>query len=189
MGRKKPILPSPRCMDRLRSDMKEHQVDQKFAQKMVEELRKAIITIDSGCDVPRTGVRSAKGAACLCNNIFMTTQEHSPFYLIFSGKQDAAETAMHQSADEGAGGLPNRICKRKYDARRLFPFSIMCASSMSIRNVSRHLASAMLTCYVNCLNRGSRYGRCSIFLKDKVQLQHVPCPFSTRHYNNNNFIL
>ena len=45
-----------------------------------------------------------------------------------SGKEDAAETAMHQSAAEGAGGLPNRICKKKYDARRRFPFSILCAS-------------------------------------------------------------
>ena len=59
VGRKKPIRPSPRCMDRLRSDLKEHNVDSKLAQKM-EELKKAIITIDPGCDAPRTGIRSAK---------------------------------------------------------------------------------------------------------------------------------
>ena len=39
VGRKKPIMPSPRCMDKLRNDLKEHQVDPKLAQKM-EELKK-----------------------------------------------------------------------------------------------------------------------------------------------------
>ena len=38
VGREKHIRPSPRCMDKLRSDMKEHQVDPKLAQKM-EELK------------------------------------------------------------------------------------------------------------------------------------------------------
>ena len=50
-----------------------------------------------------------KGAACLCINIFMTTQERSPFYRLCSDKEDAAEAAMHQSTAEGAGCLPNRI--------------------------------------------------------------------------------
>ena len=59
VGRKNPIRPSPRCMDKLRSDLKEHQVDQKLARKM-EELKKAIITIDRGRDAPRTETRSAK---------------------------------------------------------------------------------------------------------------------------------
>ena len=58
VGREKPIRPSPRCMDKLRSDLKEHQVDPKLAQKM-EELIKTIITIDPGRDTPRTGIRSA----------------------------------------------------------------------------------------------------------------------------------
>ena len=58
VGRKKPIRPSPRCMDKLRNDLKEHQVDPKLAQKM-EELKKAIITIDPGRSAPRTGIRSA----------------------------------------------------------------------------------------------------------------------------------
>ena len=43
----------------------------------------------------------------------MTTQEHSPFYRLCSGEEDAAETVMHQSATEGTGCLPNRICKQK----------------------------------------------------------------------------
>ena len=59
VGRKKPLRPSPRCMDKLRSDLKEHQVDPKLAQKL-EELKKAIITIDLGRDAPRAGIRSAK---------------------------------------------------------------------------------------------------------------------------------
>ena len=45
-----------------------------------------------------------KSAACLCNNMFMSTQERSPFQRLCSGKEEAAETAMHQSAAEGAGG-------------------------------------------------------------------------------------
>ena len=59
VGRKKPIRPSPRSMDKFRTDLKEHQLDPKLAQKM-EELKKAIITIDPGRDAPRTGIRSAK---------------------------------------------------------------------------------------------------------------------------------
>ena len=59
VGRKKPIMPSPRCMDTFRSDQKENQVDPNFVQKM-EELEKAIITIGPGRDAPRTGIRSAK---------------------------------------------------------------------------------------------------------------------------------
>ena len=42
--------------------------------------------------------------------MFVTTQEHSPLYRLCSGKEDAPEAAIHQSAAEGAGGLPNRIC-------------------------------------------------------------------------------
>ena len=60
VGRMKHLRPSPRCMDILRSDLKEH------------------LRID----------------------IFMTTREHSPLYRLWSGKEDAAETAMHQSAAE-----------------------------------------------------------------------------------------
>ena len=41
VGRKKPIMPSPRCMDKLRSDLTEHQVDAKIVEKM-EELKKSI---------------------------------------------------------------------------------------------------------------------------------------------------
>ena len=52
--RKKPIRPSPRCMDKLQSDLKEHQVDPKLAQKM-EELKKAIITIDPDATHPGQG--------------------------------------------------------------------------------------------------------------------------------------
>ena len=78
VGRKKPIRPSPRCMDTLRSDLKEHQVDPKLAQKM-EELKKS-----NHNDRPRTQrtadrAKIGKGAACLCNNMFMSTQERLPF--------------------------------------------------------------------------------------------------------------
>ena len=61
-------------MDKLRSDLKEHQVDPKLAQRR-EDLKKAIITIDPGREAPRTGIRSA----CLCNDMFMSTQERSHF--------------------------------------------------------------------------------------------------------------
>ncbi len=55
VGRKKPIKPSPTCMDKLRSaDLKEHQVDPQLAQKMEELKKKTIITIDPGRDAPRT---------------------------------------------------------------------------------------------------------------------------------------
>ena len=39
VGGKKPLRPSPRCIDILRSGLKEHQFDPKLAQKM-EEWRK-----------------------------------------------------------------------------------------------------------------------------------------------------
>ena len=54
VGMKKHIRPSLRCMDNLRSDLKEHQVDPKLAQKM-EELKKAIITIDPDATHPGQG--------------------------------------------------------------------------------------------------------------------------------------
>ena len=57
--RMEPIRPSPRCIDNLRSDLKEYQVDPKLAEKM-EEFKIAIITIDPGHDAPRTEIRSAK---------------------------------------------------------------------------------------------------------------------------------
>ena len=57
--RMEPIRPSPRCIDNLRSDLKEQQVDPKLAQRM-EEFKIAIVTIDPGRDSPRTGIRSAK---------------------------------------------------------------------------------------------------------------------------------
>ena len=59
VGRKKPIRPSPRCKDTLRSDLKEHQVDPKLAQKM-EEFKKTNHNDRAGRDAPRTGIRSAK---------------------------------------------------------------------------------------------------------------------------------
>ena len=67
-------------MDKLRSDLKEHQVDAKLAQKM-EELKKAFITIDTGRDAPRTGIRSAKvqHVCVIVGPMFMSTQERSPF--------------------------------------------------------------------------------------------------------------
>ena len=78
VGREKPIRPSPRCMETLRSDLKEHQVEPKLAQKM-EELKKAIITIDPERDAHRTGIRSAKAQHVCVIIMFMSTQERSPF--------------------------------------------------------------------------------------------------------------
>ena len=49
--RMEPIRLSPRCIDNLQSDLKEHQVDPKLAQKM-EEFKIAIVTIDPGRDSP-----------------------------------------------------------------------------------------------------------------------------------------
>ena len=103
VGRKKPIWPSPRCMDKLRSDLKEHQVDPKLAQKM-EELKKAIITIDPGRDALRTGIRSAK-VQHVCVIIYVHVNPGAFAFL----------TAV-------------LWCKQKYDVRRRFPFSILCAS-------------------------------------------------------------
>ena len=54
-------------------------------------------------DRPRTGVRSTEVG------MFVTTQEYSPLYRLWSGKEDASEATMHQTAAGGAEGLPNRI--------------------------------------------------------------------------------
>ena len=47
VGRVTPLRPTLKCMDILRSDLKEHQVDPKLAQKM-EEWREAFKAIDTG---------------------------------------------------------------------------------------------------------------------------------------------
>ena len=89
---------------------------------------------------------------------------------------------MHQSAAEGAGGLPNRICKKKYDARRRFPFSILCASVVcrSEMSPSFTFCHVDMLCHLPKTRHNSHIGRCSLFLQDVVQLLHAPCPFSTR---------
>ena len=69
VGREKPIRPSPRCMETLRSHLK---VEPKLAQKM-EELKKAIITIDPEHDAHRTGIRSAKAQHVCVIIMFMST--------------------------------------------------------------------------------------------------------------------
>ena len=109
MGRKKPLMPTPRCIDCLRSDLKAHQVDSKLAQKM-EEWRKAIVAIDPGRDAPRTGIRSAK--------VKFFVYLHDSIRLFTDRAvikiEDAAETVIiRQSAAEGSGCLPNRICNKK----------------------------------------------------------------------------
>ena len=111
VGRKKHVRPSPRCMDKFRTDLKEHQVDPKLAQKM-EELKKAIITIDPGRDAPRTGIRSAK-VQHVCVIIFSCQPRSVRLFNGCALVKKMLQTAMHQSAAEGAGGLPNRICKKK----------------------------------------------------------------------------
>ena len=60
-----------------------------------------VLRMIQGCEI---GIRSTMVG------MFVTTQEHSPLYRLFSGKEDASEAAMHQSAAEGAGCLPNIIC-------------------------------------------------------------------------------
>ncbi len=73
---------------------------------------------------------------------------------------------------------------KKYDARRRFPFSILCAS---VGLVCRSKMSPSFSfCHVDMLRQlpktrhNNHYGRCSLFLQDVVQLLHAPCPFSTR---------
>ena len=58
VGRKIPLRPSLRCLDTLRSDLKEHHVVQKLAQKM-EEWRKNNHNDRPERDAPKTGIRSA----------------------------------------------------------------------------------------------------------------------------------
>ena len=134
VGRKKPTSPSPRCMDKLRSDLKEHQVDPKLAQKM-EELKKAIITIDPGCNAPRTGIRSAK-VQHVC---VMICSRQPRSVRLFNGC--ALVKKMLQK-------LPciNRLLKEMEETEYIKKSMmhdvdshiqhIMCVSSMSIRNVS-----------------------------------------------------
>ena len=57
---------------------------------------------------------------------------------------------MHQSAAEGAGGLPNRICKKKYDVDSHSAYYVR---QYVDQKCLRHLASGMLTCYANCPKR------------------------------------
>ena len=73
--------------------------------------------------------------------------------------------------------LPNRICKEKYDARRRFPFSILCAS---VGLVCRSKMSPSFSfCHVDMLRQlpktrhNSHYGRCSLFFAHTLS-------FSTR---------
>ena len=163
--RKKPIRPSPRYIDTLRSDLKEHQVDPKLAQKM-EELKIAIITIDPGRDAPgRTGIRSVK-VQHVCVMIF-SCQPRS--VRLFNGC--ALVKKMLQK-------LPciNRLLrelevfrieyvKKKCDARRRFPFSILCASVVCRSEISPSFSF----CHVDMLRQlpktrhNSHYGRCSLF--------------------------
>ena len=165
--RKKPIevglRPSPRCIDTLRSDLKEHQVDPKLAQKM-EELKIAIIKIDPGRDASRRGIRSAK-VQHVCVMIF-SCQPRS--VRLFNGcalvkKMLQKLPCINRLLKE----LPNRICKEKYDARRRFPFSILCAS---VGLVCRSKMSPSFSfCHVDMLRQlpktrhNSHYGRCSLF--------------------------
>ena len=118
VGRKKPIRPSPRCMDTLRSDLKEHQVDPKLAQKM-EELKKAIITIDPATHLV-TGIRSAKVQhVCV---IICSCQARS--VRLFNGCALVKKMLQKLPCINRLLKEVEETCKQKYDARRRFPFSI-----------------------------------------------------------------
>ena len=54
VGREKPVKPSPRCMDRLRNDLKEYQVDPK------NRTENGRMEKSNHNDRIRTGIRSAK---------------------------------------------------------------------------------------------------------------------------------
>ena len=125
--RMEPIRPSPRCIDNLRSDLKEHQVDPKLAEKM-EEFKIAIITIDPGRDAPRTGIRSAKVQhVCI---IICSCQPRS--VRLFNGcalvKKMLQKLPCINRLLKELEVFRTEYVKKKYDARRRFPFSILCAS-------------------------------------------------------------
>ena len=151
--RMEPIKPSPRCIDNLRSDLKEYQVDPKLAQKM-EEFKIAILTIDPGRDSPRTGIRSAK-VQHVCVTIF-SCQPRS--VRLFNGC--ALVKKMLQK-------LPciNRLLKEpevfltEY-VKKSMMHDVDSHSAYYVRQkyvdqkCLPHLASAMLTCYATCPKRG-----------------------------------
>ena len=79
------------------------------------------------------------------------------FASLATGKEDAAETTRQQLANEGAGCLPNRICKKSmtHDVDS----HSACASVVGVnQQCIRQLASVRLTCMI-CPKRDSRYGR------------------------------
>ena len=117
----------------------------------MEKLKKAIITIDPGRDAPRTGIRSAK-VQHVC--VIICSCQHRSVRL-FNGCALVQKMLQKLPCINRLLKELEETCKKKYDARRRFLFSIiiMCVSSMSIRKCLRHLASAMLTCYANCQKR------------------------------------
>ena len=149
----------------------------------MEELKIAIIKIDPGRDASRRGIRSAK-VQHVCVMIF-SCQPRS--VRLFNGcalvkKMLQKLPCINRLLKE----LPNRICKEKYDARRRFPFSILCNAALcdifdrhtrptDDQKCLRHLASAMLTCYANCPKRDI-----IVITADVRYFLHTPCPFSTR---------
>ena len=175
--RMEPIRPSPRCIDNLRSDLKEHQVDPKLAQKM-EEFKIAILTIDPGRDSPRTGIRSAK-VQHVCVIIF-SCQPRS--LRLFNGCALVKKMLQKLPCINRLLKEVEETCKQKYDARRRFPFSMLCASVVCRSEMS----PSFTFCHVDMLRHlpktrhNSHIGRCSLFLQDVVQLLHAPCPFSSR---------
>ena len=113
----------------------------------MEEMKKAFITIDLGRDAPRTGIRSAKVQhVCV---IVCSCQPRS--VRLFNGC--ALVKKMLQK-------LPciNRLLKEleetlveKYDARRRFPFSILCASVVGL--CRSEMSPSFSFCHVDMLRQ------------------------------------
>ena len=131
-------------MDKLRSDLKEHQVDPKRAQKM-EESKKAIITIDPGHDAPRTGIRSAKVQhvcviICSCQPRRVRLFNDCALLKKMLQKLPCINRLLKKLEE---------TCKTNYDARRRFPFSILCASVVCRSEIS----PSLIFCHIDVLRQ------------------------------------
>ena len=150
----------------------------------MEEFKIAIITIDPGRDAPRTGIRSAK-VQHVCVIIF-SCQPRS--VRLFNGcalvKKMLQKLPCINRLLKELEVFRTEYVKKKYDAGRRFPFSILCASVVcrSEMSPSFSFCHVDMVCHLPKTRHNSHYGRCSLFLQDVVHnlLLHAPCPFSTR---------
>ena len=92
-----------------------------------------------------------KGAACLCNNRFMSTQERSR---LFNGCALVKKMLQKLSCINRLLKELEETCKKKYDARRRFPFSILCASVVCRSEMSPSFSFCHVDMrYANCPKR------------------------------------